>query len=398
MNLKKDFPIFENKKGLVYLDSSATSQSPKQVIDAISQFYNEYKSNIHRGVYNISEYATEKYEKSKEKCASLINCSPKEIIYTKNATEALNLVAYSLTQGLSKGDEVLVSELEHHSNFVPWQQLCKLRGLRFSVIKVNEAFTLENIQEKINRNTKVIAISHISNAVGAVNDIKEICKLAIDRDIITVVDACQSVPHRRIDVKKLNCDFLAFSAHKMLGPMGLGILYGKESLLESLSPFLYGGDMVKEVKISDTKFNDIPWKFEAGTPNVGGAIGFSAAIDYLKKVGLENIEDHENKLRDHALEKLSTVKGIKIYRAKNQAGIISFNLYNKNNKIIHPHDVASILNEKNIAIRSGHHCAQPLMDKMGVPATDRISFYIYNEKEDTNKVVESLAEVKKIFN
>ncbi|HLC37614.1 MAG TPA: aminotransferase class V-fold PLP-dependent enzyme, partial [Candidatus Nanoarchaeia archaeon] len=220
MNLKKDFPIFENQKGLVYLDSSATSQSPKQVIDAMSQFYNEYKSNIHRGVYNISEYATEKYEKSKEKCASLINCSPKEVIYTKNATEALNLVAYSLTQGLSKGDEVLVSELEHHSNFVPWQQLCKLRGLRFLVIKVNEDFTLENIQEKINKNTKIIAISHISNAVGAVNDIREICKLARDNNIITVVDACQSVPHRKIDVKKLNCDFLAFSAHKMLGPMG----------------------------------------------------------------------------------------------------------------------------------------------------------------------------------
>src|SRR3989344_1873842 len=392
MNVKKDFPIFENNEGLIYLDSSATSQSPKQVINAIADFYNKYKSNIHRGVYDLSEMSTELYEKSKEKCASFLNCNPQEIIYTKNATEALNLAAYSLTSDLKEGDEVLVTEMEHHSNFVPWQQLCKSRNLKFSVIKVNEDFTLENIENKI-----ILALTHVSNATGSVNDIKEICKLANENNIITVIDGCQSAPHKKIDLKDLNCDFFAFSVHKMLGPMGLGILFGKEKLLEKLSPFLYGGDMIRDVRIDDTDFNDIPWKFEAGTPNVAAAVGFSAAIDYLNKIGMENIEKYENELKEYALEKLSEVEGIKIYKPKSQAGIISFNLYN-NDKLIHPHDVSAVLNDKKIAIRSGHHCAQVLMDKLKVPATCRISFYIYNTKEDIDKVAEALKEARKVFN
>ena len=397
MNVKKDFPIFENNEGLIYLDSSATSQSPKQVINAIADFYNKYKSNIHRGVYDLSEMSTELYEKSKEKCASFLNCNPQEIIYTKNATEALNLAAYSLTSDLKEGDEVLVTEMEHHSNFVPWQQLCKSRNLKFSVIKVNEDFTLENIENKITEKTKILALTHVSNATGSVNDIKEICKLANDNNIITIIDGCQSVPHKKIDLKDLNCDFFAFSVHKMLGPMGLGILFGKEKLLEKLSPFLYGGDMIRDVRIDDTDFNDIPWKFEAGTPNVAAAVGFSAAIDYLNKIGMENIEKYENELKEYALEKLSEVEGIKIYKPKSQAGIISFNLYN-NDKLIHPHDVSAVLNDKKIAIRSGHHCAQVLMDKLKVPATCRISFYIYNTKEDIDKVAEALKEARKVFN
>ncbi|MBS3145432.1 SufS family cysteine desulfurase [Candidatus Woesearchaeota archaeon] len=397
MNVKKDFPIFENNEGLIYLDSSATSQSPKQVINAIADFYNKYKSNIHRGVYDLSEMSTELYEKSKEKCASFLNCNPQEIIYTKNATEALNLAAYSLTSDLKEGDEVLVTEMEHHSNFVPWQQLCKSRNLKFSVIKVNEDFTLENIENKITEKTKILALTHVSNATGSVNDIKEICKLANENNIITVIDGCQSAPHKKIDLKDLNCDFFAFSVHKMLGPMGLGILFGKEKLLEKLSPFLYGGDMIRDVRIDDTDFNDIPWKFEAGTPNVAAAVGFSAAIDYLNKIGMENIEKYENELKEYALEKLSEVEGIKIYKPKSQAGIISFNLYN-NDKLIHPHDVSAVLNDKKIAIRSGHHCAQVLMDKLKVPATCRISFYIYNTKEDIDKVAEALKEARKVFN
>ena len=397
MNVKKDFPIFENNEGLIYLDSSATSQSPKQVINAIADFYNKYKSNIHRGVYDLSEMSTELYEKSKEKCASFLNCNPQEIIYTKNATEALNLAAYSLTSDLKEGDEVLVTEMEHHSNFVPWQQLCKSRNLKVSVIKVNEDFTLENIENKITEKTKILALTHVSNATGSVNDIKEICKLANENNIITVIDGCQSAPHKKIDLKDLNCDFFAFSVHKMLGPMGLGILFGKEKLLEKLSPFLYGGDMIRDVRIDDTDFNDIPWKFEAGTPNVAAAVGFSAAIDYLNKIGMENIEKYENELKEYALEKLSEVEGIKIYKPKSQAGIISFNLYN-NDKLIHPHDVSAVLNDKKIAIRSGHHCAQVLMDKLKVPATCRISFYIYNTKEDIDKVAEALKEARKVFN
>ena len=397
MNVKKDFPIFENNEGLIYLDSSATSQSPKQVINAIADFYNKYKSNIHRGVYDLSEMSTELYEKSKEKCASFLNCNPQEIIYTKNATEALNLAAYSLTSDLKEGDEVLVTEMEHHSNFVPWQQLCKSRNLKFSVIKVNEDFTLENIENKITEKTKILALTHVSNATGSVNDIKEICKLANENNIITVIDGCQSAPHKKIDLKDLNCDFFAFSVHKMLGPMGLGILFGKEKLLEKLSPFLYGGDMIRDVRIDDTDFNDIPWKFEAGTPNVAAAVGFSEAIDYLNKIGMENIEKYENELKEYALEKLSEVEGIKIYKPKSQAGIISFNLYN-NDKLIHPHDVSAVLNDKKIAIRSGHHCAQVLMDKLKVPATCRISFYIYNTKEDIDKVAEALKKTKKVFN
>src|SRR3989344_3246179 len=298
MNVKKDFPIFENNEGLIYLDSSATSQSPKQVINAIADFYNKYKSNIHRGVYDLSEMSTELYEKSKEKCASFLNCNPQEIIYTKNATEALNLAAYSLTSDLKEGDEVLVTEMEHHSNFVPWQQLCKSRNLKFSVIKVNEDFTLENIENKITEKTKLLALTHVSNATGSVIDIKEICK---------------------------------------------------------------------------------------------------SAIDYLNKIGMENIEKYENELKEYALDKLSEVEGIKIYKPKSQAGIISFNLYN-NDKLIHPHDVSAVLNDKKIAIRSGHHCAQVLMDKLKVPATCRISFYIYNTKEDIDKVAEALKEARKVFN
>ncbi|MBI2661308.1 cysteine desulfurase, partial [Candidatus Woesearchaeota archaeon] len=309
--IRKDFPILQRKvhgKQLVYLDNAATSQKPKQVIDSISNYYNSYNANIHRGIHKLSEEATLEYEKAHEKIARFINSGGmEEIIFTKNTTESLNLLAYSLTLNLKKGDEIAVTEMEHHSNIVPWQQLAKQRGLILRFIKINDEGKLDenSISETINKRTRIVSVTHASNVFGTINPVKEIAKIAHENNASMVVDGAQSVPHMEVDVKDINCDFLAFSGHKMLGPTGIGVLYGRKELLNSMTPFLYGGDMIREVKFESTTFNDLPWKFEAGTPNIAEGIGLGAAVDDLNKIGMENIRMHCRELAEYAMEKLN---------------------------------------------------------------------------------------------
>jgi len=385
--IRKDFPILKNRN-LVYLDNAATTQKPKQVIDSIKDYYENYNANIHRGVYKLSEEATLKYEEAHDKVARFINALPEEIIFTKNATEALNLVAY--TSKLTKEDEILVSKMEHHSNLVPWQQLSKRTGAKLNFIDVDEDGKLDEIN--FNKNTKILAITHVSNVLGTINDIKKLAKLAHENNTLIVVDGAQSAPHIKVDVKSLDVDFFAFSGHKMLGPTGIGCLYGKRELLENLDPFLFGGDMIREVSLEDSKWNDIPWKFEAGTSNIVGGIGLGVAIDYLNKIGMDEIENYEKKLAKYALDKLKGIKGIKIYGSKERAAIISFNLNN-----IHPHDIATLLDQKNIAIRGGHHCAMPLMHNLGIKGSARASFYIYNTKEEIDLLAKELEKANEVF-
>lgn len=394
---EKDFPILNvmiNGKKLVFLDSAATSQKPKYVLDAINNYYNKINSNVHRGIYNISVKATKEYEDSREVVRDFINAkSTKEIIFTKNATEAINLVAHSYTKSLKKGDEILLTEIEHHSNIVPWQIIAKEKGFKLRYIKLKDNGFLEDI--KLNKNTKLISITHMSNVLGLINDIKKIAKLAHENNSLIVVDAAQSVPHIKVDVQDLDVDFLVFSGHKMLAGTGVGVLYGKQELLEKMGPFLAGGDMIKEVKLNDTKYNDLPWKFEAGTQNIEGIISLKAAIEYLQKIGMSNIENHEKELTKYALEKLLKVRNIEIYGPldyNKRGSIIAFNL-----KDIHAHDVATILDEEGIAIRSGHHCCQPLMDRLNISASCRASMYVYNNKEDIDKLSVALEKANKIF-
>ncbi len=399
--LKKDFPIFNrkiNEKIITYLDSASTTQKPMQVIEAMNKFYNEYNANIHRGVYKISAEATEAYEEAHKKVASLINANQEEIIFTKGTTESINLLAYSLCKTLKPGDEIVLSQLEHHSNLVPWQQLAKQFNLKLNFIKIDSEcrLDLKNAESIITEKTKIVSVCHISNAVGTINPVKDIAKLAHKHNAIFIVDAAQSVPHIPVDVKDLNCDFLAFSSHKMLGPTGIGVLYGKKQLLENLSPFLYGGDMISEVKFEDSTWNDLPWKFEAGTPNISGGIALGAAADYLKTAGLENIQRHVKEVSDYAAERLSTISGVIIYGPKDpkeRSGIISFNIEG-----IHAHDVASLLDRENVCVRGGHHCAMPLMNLLGVPGTVRVSFYLYNTFDDVEVLYNAVENAKKVFN
>ncbi|MEK6934716.1 MAG: cysteine desulfurase [Nanoarchaeota archaeon] len=380
---KDDFPLLKNRN-LIYLDSAATSQKPKIVINAINDYYNNYNSNVHRGVYSISEEATLEYEKAREKVAEFVNALPSEIIFTKGTTESLNLLAYSLD--LEEGDEILISEMEHHSNLVPWQQLAKKKKLKLKYIPVNEDGDLEFKPKLVTDKTKVISVTHVSNVLGTVNDIKNIVKNK--KKALVIIDGAQSVPHMKVDVKELGVDFLAFSAHKMFGPMGIGVLYGKLELLEKLDPFLYGGDMIKQVSFEETIFNDVPWKFEAGTPNVVGAIGLGKAIEYINEIGIENIEKHNMELGKYAIKKLKEL-GVKVYgNPKNKLGVVSFNLNG-----MHPHDVSSLLDQENICIRGGHSCAMPLMKKLNVNGVCRVSFHIYNEKEDVDRLVNVLKKV-----
>ncbi len=393
--IKKDFPILKRKingKRLIYLDSAATSLVPSKVINRIKYFYENQKSNVHRGVYTLSEESTLAYEEARKKVANFINASTEEIIFTKNATESLNILAYSLIQQLKKDDEVLISEIEHHSNLVNWQQLCKRNNIKLKFAKYNGDI---NLKDEINNKTKIVSMTHISNVLGKLNNTEEISKLIHKNNGYLIVDGSQSVPHKKIDIKKLNCDFLVFSAHKMLGPFGIGVLYGKKEILENMSPFLYGGDMIKEVTLEDTKFNDIPFKFEAGTPNVSGAIALGEAIDYLNSIGMESIEKHEKELTEYALIKLKELNNIKIY--SNGIGIISFNLYDKKNNLIHPHDISTFLDHDGICVRGGHHCAQPLMKKLGTSGSVRASFYIYNDRKDVDALINSLKKTSKVF-
>lgn len=400
--LKEDFPVLKIEVGgkrFVYLDSAATTQKPIQVIEAINNYYKNFNSNVHRGNYYISEEATKLYEEARMKVAKFINAeSPRTIVFTRNATEAINLVAYSWgRKNINEGDEIILTVMEHHSNLVPWQILAKEKKAKLKFIHVNEDGTLqlEKLYELLTPRSKLLAITHVSNVLGTINPIKEIVEIAHKNGTAVIVDGAQSVPHIPVDVKDLKCDFLAFSGHKMLGPMGIGILYGKEELLEKSEPFLGGGEMISQVWLDKATWNEIPWKFEAGTPNVEGAIGLGTAIDYLTKIGMENVEKEERKLTTYAIKKLKEIGGIKIYGPKNpelRSGVISFNLEN-----IHPHDVGTILDQEGIAVRVGSHCAQPLMARFNTSSMVRASFYIYNSEEEIDIMISALKKVKEIF-
>ncbi len=395
--IKKDFPIFKNHKELVYLDNAATSQKPKQVIEAIKNFYENLNANIHRGVYPLSEEATKKYDDSRKIIADFINANFNEIIFTKNITESLNLLAYTMDSIISKEkNEIVLTEMEHHSNLVPWQQLAKRNNMKLKFIKMKDDFTLdlEDAKQKITDKTAILSFTHVSNVLGTINQIKELIKIAKEKEVITIIDAAQSVLHMKIDVKDLDCDFLAFTSHKVLGPMGIGVLYGKNKLLEKLRPFNFGGDMIKTVSYESAEWNKVPEKFEAGTQNVAGVIGLAEAIKYIQKIGVDNIGKWEKELIKYALEKIREIKGIKIYNPgiEKSSSILSFNLDN-----IHPHDVASLISDDGVCIRAGHHCAMPLMKKLGISGTCRASFCFYNTFEDVDKLIEGLKKVKEKF-
>ncbi len=400
--LRADFPIFEQRfygKPLAYLDSAVTAQKPRQVLDALREFYETSYTNVHRGVYLLAERATERFEGAREKVRAFINAaSTREIVFTRSATEALNLVAYAWgLDNLGPGDVVVATELEHHSNFVPWQQIATRTGARFRPIPVDgrgelQLDTLDQIA--MQGRVKVVANNLVSNALGTINPVESLAAWAHERGAIMIVDAAQAAPQRRIDVDKLGCDFLAFSSHKLCGPTGVGVLWGRAELLERMSPFNFGGEMIRKVTVAKTTWNDLPYKFEAGTPPIGVAVAMGAAIDYLNEIGIDAIEQHEHALAAYALERLADVPGIVIYGppAERRGGLVFFNLEG-----IHPHDVAQILDWEGVAIRAGHHCCQPLMTRLGVAATNRASFYLYTIPEEIDRLVNGLHKVNKTF-
>ena len=400
--LRNDFPIFKKKingKELVYLDNASTTQKPYSVIDSITDFYTNYNSNIHRAVYQLAEEATALYEQSREKIANFINVCPEEIIFTRNTTESINLIAHSWARtNLKKDDGIAITELEHHSNIVPWQILSQEIGTRLEYVGIDENgfLDLDHLNELISsKKVKLVSLSHMSNVLGTIVPIERIIKIAHENDIPVLVDGAQSVPHMPVNVKNMDCDFLVFSAHKMLGPTGVGVLYAKKEFLEKMRPFMGGGDMIKEVFKFHTNYNEVPYKFEAGTPNIADVVGFGAAIGYLEKIGMENVRKHEIDLTQYALESILSINYLTIYGPRDpnhRGGVISFNIAD-----IHPHDLATIMNDHGIAIRSGHHCAQVLMQRLDVPATSRASFYIYNTKEEIDKFVNAIKEAGRIF-
>jgi cysteine desulfurase/selenocysteine lyase len=400
--IREDFPIFKRKvhgKPLIYFDNAATTQKPIQVINAIKEYYESYNANIHRAIHTLSEEATQRYEEAREKVRKFINArSTKEIIFVRNATEAINLVMYAWgLNNLKESDEIISTVMEHHSNIVPWQFLRDKIGVKLKFIDINSQgfLKLDELENILSKNTKLITVTHASNVLGTINPIEAIGKIAHDNGSLILVDGAQSVPHMPIDVKKLDCDFLVFSGHKMLGPMGIGVLYCKEEILENIQPFLYGGDMIKYVTLEKAVWNDLPLKFEAGTSNVEGAIGLGAAIDYLNKIGMEDIRKHEIELTKYAIDKLSSLPNLDIYgpkKAEERGGVIAFNVRN-----VHSHDVAQILDEDGIAIRSGHHCAMPLHQKLGIESSARISFYLYNMKEEIDNFIEALGKISKVL-
>ncbi|MBR3673576.1 MAG: cysteine desulfurase [Clostridia bacterium] len=394
----KDFPLLQNRK-IAYLDSGATTQKPVQVIDAIDKFYENNNANPHRGAYSLSIEATEQYENTRTKIANFINAKHREeIIFSKNATESLNLIAYSYgLDNLKKDDEIVLSIMEHHSNLVPWQKVSKTTGAKLNYMYMNDQFELsdEEIESKITDKTKIVGITHVSNVLGTINNVEKIIKYAHKKGAIVIVDASQSIPHMEIDVQKLNADFLVFSGHKMLAPLGIGVLYGKKELLNKMNPFLMGGDMIEYVYEQDTTFAPLPNKFEAGTQNVEGVVGLGAAIDYINKIGYDKIAEIEKEVVEYAREKLSSLDFITLYMTpnkENHQAVISFNING-----VHPHDVASILDNYGVCVRSGNHCAQPLMRFLGIDSTCRASFYFYNTKEDIEKLVEALKKAYDMF-
>ena len=395
---KKDFPLLTNRD-ITYLDSGATTQKPIQVINAIDEYYKNYNANPHRGAYTLSVEATEAYENTRTKISKFINARYREeIIFSKNATESLNLIAYSYgLDNLKKDDEVVISIMEHHSNLVPWQKITKATGSKLKYMYINEQFEIpdEEIESKITDKTKIVGIAEVSNVLGTINNIKKIIKIAHKKGAIVIVDASQSIPHRKVDVQELDADFLVFSGHKMLAPLGIGVLYGKREILNNMIPFLMGGDMIEYVHEQETTFAPLPNKFEAGTQNVEGVIGLGAAIDYIESIGYDRIQEIENEVVSYARSELSKLEYLDLYMTPNQEnhqGVISFNI-----KGVHPHDVASILDSEGVCVRSGNHCAQPLMRFLGIDSTCRASFYLYNTKEDVDKLVNSLNKAYNMF-
>ena len=397
-DLKKDFTLLINNN-IAYLDSAATSQKPRQVIERLSQFYENDNANIHRGAYSLSIGATEKYEETRRKIAKFINArSPEEIIFTSGTTEGINLLAYSYgLENVKSNDEIVISIMEHHSNLVPWQKVSKDTGAKLSYMYINKNYEIsdEEIESKITSNTKIVSITHVSNALGTINNIDKIIKCAHKNGAIVIVDASQSILHKKIDVQSLDADFLVFSGHKALAPLGIGILYGKKEYLNKMSPFLMGGDMIEYVHEQSTTFAPLPNKFEAGTQNIEGVIGLGAAIDYIESIGYDKINEIENEIVDYAISQLSALDFLKLYitpNNENHCSVISFNI----NKV-HPHDVASILDTHGVCVRSGNHCAQPLMRYLGIDSTCRASFCFYNTKEDVDKLVLGLSNAYNMF-
>ena len=399
--IRKDFPILDqivNDEPLVYLDNAATTQKPKAVLEAVNRYYQEDNDNVHRGVHTLAERATASYEAARETVRRFINASStKEILFTRGTTTGLNWIGRFAEEILEEGDEVLISIMEHHSNILPWQEACRKTGAKLVYAYLKDGgLDLEDFRKKLTDRTKFVSITHASNVLGVINPIQELAQLAHEKGAIMVVDGAQSVPHMKIDVQKLDADFFVFSGHKMAGPTGIGVLYGKEHYLNQMSPVEFGGEMIDFVYEQSATWKELPWKFEAGTPNMAGAIGLAAAIDYLEAIGMDAIEHHEQELIAYVFPKLQAIEGLKIYGSQDLAkrsGVISFNLGN-----LHPHDLATALDYEGLAVRAGHHCAQPLIQYLEVPATARASFYLYNTKEDCDKLVEALIKTKEFFN
>ncbi|WZY00595.1 cysteine desulfurase [Bacillus sp. FSL W7-1360] len=397
--VKKLFPILDqqvNGHPLVYLDSAATAQKPLPVIEKIEDYYRRYNSNVHRGVHTLGTRATDEYEGAREKVRAFLNAGEAaEIIFTRGTTTALNMVARGYgDRHVQAGDEIVISLMEHHSNIIPWQQLAKRTGavLKYLPLQADGTIALRDVEDTVNEKTKIVAVMHVSNVLGTVNPIAEIAAIAHKHGAVMVVDGAQSAPHMTVDVQALDCDFFAFSGHKLGGPTGIGALYGKRALLEQMDPVEYGGEMIDFVDLYDSTWKELPWKLEGGTPIIAGAIGMGAAIDFLHELGLEAIEQHEHMLVDYAFERLGEMEGLTIFGPDSRAGVITFQLGD-----IHPHDVATVLDAEGIAVRAGHHCAQPLMKWLEVTATARASFYVYNTKEDVDALAQGLIKVKEYF-
>jgi cysteine desulfurase / selenocysteine lyase len=397
--IREQFPILNqevNGHPFVYLDSSATSQKPIQVMEAVDNYYRTYNSNVHRGVHTLGTKATTAYEGARDKVRRFINAdSTKEIIFTRGTTTAINTVASSYARAnLKAGDEIVITPMEHHSNIIPWQQAAKATGASLKYIPLQEDGTirLEDVRKTVTKQTKIVAIAHVSNVLGTINPIKEIAAIAHEHGAVIIVDGAQGAPHMKIDVKALNCDFYAFSGHKMAAPTGIGVLYGKKEILEQMEPVEFGGEMIDFVHLYESTWKELPWKFEAGTPIIAGAIGLGAAIDFLQEIGMDKITEYEQKLADYAMEQLRTIEGIRIYGPEHRAALVTFNLDD-----IHPHDTATVLDAEGIAVRAGHHCAQPLMRWLEVTATARASFYLYNTREDVDRLVDGLRKTKEYF-
>lgn len=401
-DIRKHFPILDqeiNGHPLVYLDSAATSQKPRQVIEAINDYYAYDNANVHRGVHTLGNRATDHYEGAREKVRKFINAkSTQEVIFTRGTTTALNMVAQSYGRAnVEEGDEIVITHMEHHSNIIPWQQLAKEKGavLKYVILEEDGTLSLDKVREAVTDRTKIVSIMYVSNVLGTMNPIKEITEIAHAHGAVMVVDGAQAAPHLKLDVQSLNCDFLAFSGHKMCGPTGIGVLYGKKELLNEMEPVEFGGEMIDFVGLYESTWKELPWKFEGGTPIIAGAIGLGAAIDFLEEIGLDQIEKHEHELAGYAMEKMSSMEGLTIYGPRDpdkRAGIVTFNLDN-----VHPHDLATVLDMNGIAVRAGHHCAQPLMKWLECSATARASFYVYNTEEDVDRLVEGLRIAKEYF-